>query len=244
MRPQCFARRITAAKVSLLALISLLALLSIQRYLPGSAVASANVVANAVVTVSAASYDAPVAADSIVAMFGNGLATSLAVGGTIPLPTQLAGTTVTIKDSLGVSRLAGLFFVSPGQINCVIPAGTEPGIAEVTVVAGNAVMSTGTVEVVVAAPSVFTAKADGTGAPAADFLRVLPDFSQAYEPAYQGTFPNLTPRPVDLGPENHLVFLVMYLTGLRGIPGTDGISENGSAENVRVVLGGLEWTPA
>jgi uncharacterized protein (TIGR03437 family) len=205
--------------------------------------ASSEVMATPVVAVSAASYEAPVAADSIVALFGTDLATSLAVAGTLPLPFTLAGTTVSVKDSLGVTRPSGLFFVSANQINCVMPAGTAVGTATITVVAGNAVTSTGTVEVVAAAPGIFTATADGHGPPAADFLRVFPDFSQQYEPAYQASPPGFIPRPIDLGPANQLVFLVLYLTGVRGTPNTDGNAENGSAENIRVLLGGLELTP-
>src|SRR5262245_39385422 len=74
---------------------------------------------NLVVTVSAASYDPNgiLAPDSIAAAFGTKLATQIASAASQPLPTSLAGTTVKVKDSAGVERLAPLFFVSPGQIN-------------------------------------------------------------------------------------------------------------------------------
>src|SRR5258706_2681913 len=83
------------------------------------------------VTVSAASFEAPVAPNSIAAIFGVDLATATEVAATSPLPTVLAGTTVTVKDSLGVERSSSLFFVSPGQINCLIPMDTSPGEAMV-----------------------------------------------------------------------------------------------------------------
>jgi uncharacterized protein (TIGR03437 family) len=41
-----------------------------------------------------------------------------------PLPTELAG--VRVRDALGVERLAPLFFVSPSQINYLMPAGAAP----------------------------------------------------------------------------------------------------------------------
>jgi hypothetical protein len=94
-----------------------------------------------------------------------------------------------------------------------------------------------------AAPGIFTANADGAGAPAAYLVRVLPDSSQVIESPFQGSFPNYTTRPIDLGPESHQVFLVLFLTGLRGAPDNDGNVHNGSAENVRVIAGGVELIP-
>ena len=62
------------------------------------------------------------ASEAIAAAFGTGLATTTSAATTLPLPTQLAGTTVKIKDSAGIERLAPLFFVSPTQVNYQIPA--------------------------------------------------------------------------------------------------------------------------
>ena len=58
-----------------------------------------------VATVSAASFSASsIAAESIVAAFGSGLSTRTEIGGTVPLPTVLAGTRVVVRDALGVER--------------------------------------------------------------------------------------------------------------------------------------------
>src|SRR5262249_29145643 len=73
-----------------------------------------------VTSVSAASFlGVEIAPDSIVAAFGVNMATgvALAPAGVLPLPTSLLGTKVTVKDSAGMSRDAGLFFVAPSQIN-------------------------------------------------------------------------------------------------------------------------------
>ena len=121
---------------------------------------------NALATVSAATFKAQVAPDSVAASFGQGLATGTIVASTIPLPTTLLGTTVTVRDALGVSRLAPLLFVSPGQINHLIPAGTAPGAATVTVQSGNGQISSGTVQVAQVAPGIFTANQSGDGVPA------------------------------------------------------------------------------
>ena len=86
------------------------------------------------VSVSAASYQsAALAPEAIVAGFGSGLATTTQVATTLPLPTTLGGTTVSVRDSAGVTRNAPLFFVSATQINYLLPPDTAHGAATVTV---------------------------------------------------------------------------------------------------------------
>src|SRR5262249_51145585 len=81
----------------------------------GSAVGAAT-------SVSAASYNgAELAKESIVAAFGNGLATEVRAATSLPLPTTLAGTKVKVKDSAGAERDASLFFVAPTQVNYLLP---------------------------------------------------------------------------------------------------------------------------
>src|SRR5262245_41634004 len=83
---------------------------------------------NQVATVSAASFAPVVAPDSIAAAFGSRLATSTQIASSQPLPTTLAGTTVKVNGAL-----AQLFFVSPLQVNFVLPSGTPSGAASVVV---------------------------------------------------------------------------------------------------------------
>jgi uncharacterized protein (TIGR03437 family) len=120
------------------------------------------------VTASAASYNAAAISEkAIVAAFGVSLATSTQTAAAIPLPTTLAGTTVRVRDSAGIERLAPLFFVSSGQVNYQIPAGTATGTATVIITNGEGLGSIGTMEVRTAAPSFFTTDQSGTGAAAA-----------------------------------------------------------------------------
>ncbi len=120
------------------------------------------------VTVSAASFSgAAITSKAIVAAFGPNLATTTAVASSVPLPTTLAGTSVNIRDSAGTERAAPLFFVSQGQVNYQIPDGTEAGPASVTVTSGDGRVSSAVIQVVAAAPSIFTANASGLGAAAA-----------------------------------------------------------------------------
>jgi uncharacterized protein (TIGR03437 family) len=73
-------------------------------------------------------------------------------------PTTLAGTSVTVNG-----RSAQIFFVSPAQVNFLMPAATELGSAEVVVSNSEGFPSRGTVPMQRAAPGVFTFPGDGTG---------------------------------------------------------------------------------
>ncbi len=176
-----------------------------------------------IANVRAASYVGPdVAGDSIASAFGVELATEAAgaVAGT--LPEMLAGTTVKITDSQGVSKAASLFFVSPTQVNYLIPTGLAEGLAQVTITNRNGIASRGSVLVNAIAPSVFSADASGKGLAAADVVRVRSDGKQLWEHAvrFDPTANKIVALPIDLGPErgkdSDKVFLILYGTGLRG----------------------------
>ena len=123
---------------------------------------------NTAVTVSAASYGGPpFASQAMVAAFGGNLATTTQAATTSPLPTSLGGTTLRVKDSTGAERLAPLFFVSPHQVNYQIPTGTITGPATMTVMRSDGVVSTGTLQITSAAPSLFTLNQSGAGPAAA-----------------------------------------------------------------------------
>jgi len=176
------------------------------------------IVAAQVTSVSAASFlGGELAGESIIAGFGVSLATRVEIATTQPLPTDLAGTKVMVRDSAGVERLAPQFFVSPGQANYQMPPGTANGTATVTVTSGDNKLSIGVAQVTSVAPGVFAANANGQGVMAATILRVKPDGTQVFEPVAR--FDSATGRfvslPIDLGPETDQVFLVMFGTGIR-----------------------------
>ena len=167
-------------------------------------------------SVSAASYlYSAVATESIIAAFGANLALGTQAAGTNPLPTSLGGTTVMVKDSAGMERLAPLFFVSPNQINYQIPLGTAPGTALVRIRNANNVQTEGISFVERVAPSLFSANATGQGVAAALILRVKPNGAQSYEAvaAYDATTARFIPRPLEFGQDD--LFLVLFGSGLR-----------------------------
>lgn len=134
-----------------------------------------NSLVNRAATVSAASFRPGVADKTIVAAFGTNLAARNESASSLPLPTELAGTTVKVRDSLGVERLAPLFFVSAEQVNYQIPAGTAAGLAAITITNADGIGATGELNVTATAPAIFTATASGTGpAVAVDALTGAP----------------------------------------------------------------------
>ena len=139
----------------------------------------------------------------------------------IPLPEVLNNIRVGITPdgggSPGVQRFAPLFFVSPAQINYLVPSGLPNGPASVTVYNGDAAAARGRLQIQTVAPGLFTANASGRGVPAALALRVGPDGSQTSLPVFTGQPGNFVPAPLDLGQETDQVFLLLFGTGFRGI---------------------------
>jgi len=202
---------------------------------------SAFTVNRAVASVSAASFlGASLAAESIVAAFGTGLATNVGIANSIPLPTNLLGTSVRVKDRAGTERLAPLFFVAPTQINYQVPPGTSPGAAVVTVTSGDGGVSIGNVSIAAVAPGLFSANSSGQGVAAGVALRIKTDGSQVYEPisTYDSARNQFVPVPVDLGPEGEQVFLILFGTGFRANSGLSAVSLRIGGINAELLYAG------
>ncbi|HKQ76684.1 MAG TPA: PQQ-dependent sugar dehydrogenase [Blastocatellia bacterium] len=176
----------------------------------------------AAMPVSAASFRGlRFAPDSIAAAFGLNLATSTqsAPEGQ-PLPVTLAGVSVRVVDAMKTSRLARLLFVSPTQVNFLIPPGTAPGPGTISFRNANGATSIANVEFVNVEPGLFTANSSGSGIAAAVALRVKANGSQTFEPVVKLDSENqLVPVPIDLGPDlgnaSDRVFLIAFGTGFR-----------------------------
>jgi len=177
------------------------------------------IAANAVTSVSAASFVAntALATESIAAAFGSNMATSTEMASTLPLPTELGGVRLKVKDGAGAERLAPLFFVSPSQINYQIPPGAVVGLAGVTVTNGADVTAAGAVEIATVSPGLFSADASGQGIANALALRLKANGSLSYEPVaqYDAAQNRFVAVPIDLGPATDQLFLAFYGTGLK-----------------------------
>jgi uncharacterized protein (TIGR03437 family) len=184
-------------------------------------------------TVSAANYRESVAREAIVAAFGAGLASKTESASTLPLPATLSGVNVKLRDSQNIERTAPLFFVSPLQINFLIPKEVASGTAAITVESNGNAIAAGTVTISEVAPAIFTADASGTGAPAALILRVRPDGTQIYEPVaeYDTALQRFALRPIDVSVQSGQAYLILYGTGIR---------YRSAQENVRVQVAEAE----
>ncbi|MDX2039688.1 MAG: PKD domain-containing protein [Acidobacteriota bacterium] len=180
--------------------------------------------APSVASVSAASFlGTNIAPESIVAAFGTNLATGVAIGSTVPLPTNLLGTKVTVRDSAGTSRDAGLFFVAATQINYQVPPGTAEGNATVTVTINNNTVAIGSMNVSKVAPGLFSANASGQGVASAVLLRIR-NGVQTFEPISRLENGVQVPIEIDLGPAGDIVYLLNFGTGLRARSAPGNIS--------------------
>ena len=165
-------------------------------------------------TANAGNWTAFVAPDSIAAGFATSISSTTTSAGSLPLGTTLGNATVGITDSAGKTSAASLYFVSPGQINYLIPSNIALGKASVSVTAGSSAYS-GTLEISNVSPAIFTANNNGSGVPAAQYVRVSASGKVSTQPVYQAGVSLYIPSPISLLPTTDMVYLVLYGTGMR-----------------------------
>ncbi len=193
----------------------------------------------AVVQTNAASYvRRHTSAGALAALFGSGMASGTWFAEGQGLPTVLGDVRVEVRDLTGVTRHAGMIFVSPDQINLHVPEGLAPGIASVFVYQGQQLTHRDWIYIDSSAPGLFAADASGAGSPAGEVLYVRANgerVSQAlalHSPL--GTNgPAYGPNPIRLGEPGTRVYLVLYGTGW----------SSDSAAPVRAKLGEEEIEP-
>ena len=102
----------------------------------------------------------PIAPGEFLALFGSGLAKSQQQS-PLPYPTGagLNGVTVLING-----KPAALYFVSPGQINCIVPYATQGSTATIVVNNGGVNSNAVTVPLAATSPGLFSTGQSGTGA--------------------------------------------------------------------------------
>ena len=195
-------------------------IISVFNPAPGGGLSNTKVltVVNQLVNVSAARFaGGNLASESIVSAFGSSLAPGTQGATALPLPLSLLNTSVVVQDSAGAARTAPLFFVSPTQINYQLPPGTATGQATVTVLSGDSVAATGSINVTGIAPALFSADASGQGLAAALVLRTPASGPQTWEPV--GQFDPLSnrfvPLPIEPGSDTDTAHLILYGLGIR-----------------------------
>lgn len=169
-------------------------------------------------TANAASFDATqVARNSIAAIFGTQLANTTASAPTPDLPFEIEGVHVTVKG-----LAAQIQFVSPGQINFIVPQGVGDGDAVDFTINNNGLLSSGKAKIVTAAPGLFTLTSDGAGTAAAQCGAIIDlEVEEGEEPKQEFVFSN---PPCSVGTEARANFLILYGTGWRNVGGSSTVT--------------------
>jgi uncharacterized protein (TIGR03437 family) len=198
-------------------------------------------------SVSAASYapDTALASESIAAAFGQSLATTSQIAATNPPPILLSGTSIRVRDSMGVERVAPLFSVSPHQVKYMIPEGTAAGMAIVTLISGTGEVSTGSIQIAQVAPGLFSANDNGKGVAAAVVVRVMANGKRRVEPVARFDYVQnkFIAIPIDFGPDmgraSDQIFLSLFGTGIRFRSSLAAVSANVGGVSLPAEYAGL-----
>jgi len=194
--------------------------------------------------VHAASFVAKaLAPDEFAAIQGVNLTASTGTASSTPLPISLANDSVTIVDSSGATLAAPLAYVSPQQINFLVPAQAQPGPATITVAGSVGDSPSANVWIDPVSPGLFTANSNGVGVPAALATRYTATGSQIQEPVFQCTSV-CAAVAIDLGATGDQVILQLFGTGLRHASSSSSVSATISGQNATVLYAGAQGTYA
>lgn len=176
------------------------------------------------VSVNGASYLATAAPEAIAAVFAPVLVSTV-VAPAGPLPTTLGGVTATVYDAMGEARPAGIFYVSSGQVNILMPAGTTPGRVAIRLASAGNIVAETAVTVRTLAPGLFSANSDGREAAVGTLTVQRPDGSTVTQPVFQpnATTRRMDPAPLDLGPAGSSAVVTLFGTGFRGRSDLTGV---------------------
>ncbi len=165
---------------------------------------------NLINMVNSASFNSPVAPNSIATIFANpgqSLTSVTAAAGSVPLPNNLSGTQVFVNDAP-----VELFYVSPGQINFLMPQ-VNAGAVSVVVIGSSGERTEGSA-LTGPNPAIFTATTNGSGVAAA---QVTSD-GRSYQRIYDA---NKVAMPISVTNGGQPNYLVLYGTGLRNQAGLE-----------------------
>jgi uncharacterized protein (TIGR03437 family) len=170
--------------------------------------------------------DATVAPDELVSAYGGDLANSSAPAPSASLPTTLAGTTAVLVDSTNTSYPVPLSYVSPNQVNFLVPSAAQPGAAALTFTSADGTLTTGEVLVAAVDPGLYAINSNGHGAPAgfavcggtcAGWPGPANQYGQFVQDLFTCSASVCVPQPISLGPTADTVVLELFGTGLRHV---------------------------
>jgi len=182
--------------------------------------------------VNAANSDSTaIARGSFMSIYGQNFGAQAGPPSALPLPTTLGTTQVTVKSNSGPTTYkAFLHFVSPGQINAVLPSAIPAGAATITVTVGTTTSAAAAFQVVDSNFGMFTLNSQPAGM------------------AIGQNFESATSLPLNLytSPARQGQTMILWGTGLG--PYTAG-SDDGPPQagnivtNAKVLVAGNEITP-
>lgn len=162
--------------------------------------------------VDSASYVAVVSPTGIATLFGSNLASTTASTSGSSLPTTLGGVNVNVD---GIA--AGLSYVSPTQINLVIPSSVPASSSQLLFSYNNGTLAaSGAALVQSVAPGIFTANGSGSGLAAGDWQRY----------SSSGTLEDSESLsvPINFGVSTDQVYLILFGTGIRNVSSTSQVT--------------------
>ncbi|GAB4366679.1 MAG: hypothetical protein OHK0021_10100 [Bryobacter sp.] len=169
------------------------------------------------------------ARNSIVAAYGEGLANATATAPTPDWPTELAGTTVNIRDSQGQNHAGRIYYASPTQVNYLLPETVAEGWALVSITPPGGQARRGVVRVGGVSPGLFAA---GSSVAVGFVVYAPAGGEQRTVSTVQASSTGIiSARPITLGAENDQEVLLLFGSGLRN---------HGSLSRVKVRIGGVE----
>jgi uncharacterized protein (TIGR03437 family) len=182
------------------------------------------------------------APDEFATLEGVNLAGSVETGSGTPLPIRLANDTITMVDSSGATLAAPLVYVSPQQINFLVPAQAQLGPATITLAGSVGGSLSANVWIDPVSPGLFMVNSNGD-VPAALATRYTASGSQIQEPVFQCTSV-CTAVGIDLGAAGDRVILQLYGTGLRHASSLSSVSATIGGQNATVLYAGAQGTYA
>ncbi len=175
--------------------------------------------------VNAATFTAgTLAPEAMVTAFGTHLALETRAG--TGWEQSVADTTVLVTDRLQVERPAFVLFVSPTQVNFVLPAGLAPGTVTVAVTSADGYVTSCALPVAPVAPGLFSANASGSGLASGLVLYTKANQTQRYEPLarFDRSLNRYLAVPAVVDTPDETAYLILFGTGLRGRSDLSGIN--------------------
>jgi N-acyl-D-amino-acid deacylase len=180
------------------------------------------------------------APDQLVTLFGVNLAGAAQQASSLPLPTVLAGASVNIQDSTGVSSAGQLLYASSVQINLVVPGAVAPGGATVIVDNGTGTSFSTTVQIDLVSPGIFSANANGSGAPAALAARYSANGTVTPVAVFQCSGTGCTPVPMSVGASTDQLIVSLFGTGVRHASTAAAVGATMQGQPVPVLYAGAQ----